>query len=159
MAVQWLRLCLPMQGVWVWFLVGELREKAVAPHSSTLAWKIPWAEEPGRLQSMGSHRVGHDWRDLAVIAIVRLCSVSFRLLLLSRFSCVLFCATLWAAAHQAPLSTGFSRQDYWSGLPFPSPAFLLTPCKEGQTVERGCGSYYFELLVTLHPLLICKLLW
>ena len=35
-------------------------EKAMAPHSSTLAWKIPWMEEPGRLQSMGSRRVGHD---------------------------------------------------------------------------------------------------
>jgi len=35
-------------------------EKAMAPHSSTLAWKIPWTEEPGRLQSMGSQRVGHD---------------------------------------------------------------------------------------------------
>ena len=36
-------------------------EKAMAPHSSTLAWKIPWMEEPGGLQSMGSQRVGHDW--------------------------------------------------------------------------------------------------
>ena len=36
-------------------------EKAMAPHSSTLAWKIPWTEEPGRLQSMGSLRVGLDW--------------------------------------------------------------------------------------------------
>ena len=36
-------------------------EKAMAPHSSTLAWKIPWTEEPGRLQSVGSRRVGHDW--------------------------------------------------------------------------------------------------
>ena len=35
-------------------------EKAMAPHSSSLAWKIPWIEEPGRLQSMGSLRVGHD---------------------------------------------------------------------------------------------------
>ena len=35
-------------------------EKAMAPHSSTLAWKIPWTEEPGRLQSMGSRRVGDD---------------------------------------------------------------------------------------------------
>ena len=35
-------------------------EKEMAPHSSTLAWKIPWMEEPGRLQSMGSLRVGHD---------------------------------------------------------------------------------------------------
>ena len=36
-----------------------LEEKAMAPHSSTLAWKIPWTEEPGRLQSMGSPTVGH----------------------------------------------------------------------------------------------------
>ena len=35
--------------------------KAMAPHSSTLAWKIPWTEAPGRLQSMGSLRVGHNW--------------------------------------------------------------------------------------------------
>ena len=35
--------------------------KSMATHSSTLAWKIPWMEEPGRLQSMGSLRVGHDW--------------------------------------------------------------------------------------------------
>ena len=38
-----------------------LSEKAMAPHSSTLAWKIPWTEEPGGLQSMGSLRVRHDW--------------------------------------------------------------------------------------------------
>ena len=37
------------------------QEKAMAIHSSTLTWKIPWLEKPGRLQSMGSHRVGHDW--------------------------------------------------------------------------------------------------
>ena len=36
-------------------------EKEMATHSSTLAWKISWTEEPGRLQSMGSQRVGHDW--------------------------------------------------------------------------------------------------
>ena len=38
----------------------SLLEKEMATHSSTLAWKIPWTEEPGRLQSMGSQRVGHD---------------------------------------------------------------------------------------------------
>ena len=45
----------------LWFRKGGLEritEKAMAPHSSTLAWKIPWTEEPGRLQSMGSRRVG-----------------------------------------------------------------------------------------------------
>ena len=38
----------------------HILEKAMAPHSSTLAWKIPWMEEPGGLQSMGSLRVGHN---------------------------------------------------------------------------------------------------
>ena len=52
------------------------------------------------------------------------------LLLLSRFSRVRLCATLQKAAHQAPLSLGFSRQEYWSGLSFPSPmhACLLSRC-------------------------------
>ena len=40
---------------------SALTEKAMATHSSTRAWEIPWTEEPGRLQSMGSRRVGHDW--------------------------------------------------------------------------------------------------
>ena len=40
---------------------GDVTEKAMATHSSTLAWTIPWTEEPGRLQSMGSLRVRHDW--------------------------------------------------------------------------------------------------
>ena len=39
----------------------DVSENTMAPHSSTLAWRIPWTEEPGMLQSMGSLRVGHDW--------------------------------------------------------------------------------------------------
>ena len=42
-------------------------EKALATHSGTLAWKIPWTKEPGRLQSMGSLRVGHDLSDFTFI--------------------------------------------------------------------------------------------
>ena len=42
-------------------------EKAMAPHSSILAWRIPETEEPSGLPSMGSHRVGHDWSDLAAV--------------------------------------------------------------------------------------------
>jgi len=41
-------------------LLSVFLEKAMAPHYSTLAWKIPWKEEPGRLQSMGSQRVRHN---------------------------------------------------------------------------------------------------
>ena len=50
-----------MEPEWFWYLLQVLAEKVMATHSSTLAWKIPWTEEPGRLQSMGSRRVGHDW--------------------------------------------------------------------------------------------------
>ena len=50
-----------MRETWVGSLGREdPLEKEMATHSSTLAWKIPWTEEPGRLQSMGSQRVGHN---------------------------------------------------------------------------------------------------
>ena len=73
-------------GIWTW--VGQVTEKAMAPlpfhfpftfhfrtlekematHSSVLSWRIPGMAEPGGLLSMGSHRVGHDWSDLAAAA-------------------------------------------------------------------------------------------
>ena len=58
----------------VWFLGREdPLEKETATHSSTLAWKIPWTDEPDRLQSMGSQRVGHDWAtSLSLYEITRL---------------------------------------------------------------------------------------
>ena len=50
-----------MQETWVLSLIREdLLEKGMAIHSSILAWRIPWTEEPGRLQSMGSQRLRHD---------------------------------------------------------------------------------------------------
>ena len=48
--------------------LNPTQHKAMATHSSTLDWKIPWTEEPCRLQSMRSQRVGHDWSDLAAAA-------------------------------------------------------------------------------------------
>ena len=45
------------------FYFASALEKVMSPHSSILAWKIPWTKEPGRLQSMGSLRVGYDWAD------------------------------------------------------------------------------------------------
>ena len=45
---------------YIYNVLAFFSEKAVASHSTSLAWKIPWMEEPGRLQSMGSLRVGHD---------------------------------------------------------------------------------------------------
>ena len=68
-------------------------EKEMATHSSVLAWRIPGMGERGGLPSMGSHRVEHDWSDLAA-------------------------AAAWTIAHPAPLSMRFHRQEYWSRLQF-----------------------------------------
>ena len=46
-------------------------EKGLATHSSILAWRIPWTEEPGRIQSLGSQRVGHNWATNTLIALIR----------------------------------------------------------------------------------------
>ena len=107
-------------------------EKTMALHSSTLAWKIPWPEEPGRLQSTGSLRVGHDW----AISLSLLTFMHWR-----RHGTPLQCSCLetprdrgawWAAVYGvaqsrtrqkwlSSSSMGFPRQEYWSGWPFPSP--------------------------------------
>ena len=56
--------------LWTCLVVAAWKtEKAMAPHSSTLAWKIPWTEEPGGLQSMGSQRVGQDWATFTYLHI------------------------------------------------------------------------------------------
>ena len=60
-AAQQLRMCLPVQEMQTWSLGRkDPLEEAMATHSSILAREIPWMEEPGRLQSMGSQRVGHN---------------------------------------------------------------------------------------------------
>ena len=80
----------------------EPLEKETATHSSILAWRIPCTEEPGRLWSI----------------------VKVKVKSLSR---VQLFVTPWTVAHQAPPPMGFSKQEYWSGLPFPSPGDLHDP--------------------------------
>ena len=85
-------------------------EKAMAPHSSTLAWKLPWVEEPGRLQSMGSLRVEYDW----------VTSLSFSLLCIGegngnplRCSCLENLreeGAWWAAVYRVPQSRTWLKQ-------------------------------------------------
>ena len=64
------------------------------------------------------------------VKIVRLCTIretSSRYIEVKSLSCVQLFATPWTVAYQAPLSMGFSRQEYWSGLPFPSPGDIPNP--------------------------------
>ena len=79
-----------------------------------------------KLQSMGSQRVGHDW---TTEHITDLC-------VLIRFSCVQLFATPWTVIHQVPQFTGFSRQEYWSVLPFPPPGDLPDAGIEPETLKR-----------------------
>ena len=71
------------------------------------------------------------------------------LLLLSRFSCVRLCATPWTAAYQASPSLGFSRQEHWSGLPFPSPMHESGKWKGSRSVK----DHGFKLKIRCSP---CK---
>ena len=73
---------------------------------------------------MGWQRVRLDW---ATYISLHTSLLQFLLLLLHHFSRVWLFATPWTVAHQVPLSMGFSRQEYWSGLPFPSPEDLPNP--------------------------------
>ena len=81
--------------------VASVMSDSVRPHRwQTTRLLRPW-DSPGKNTGVGCH-------------FLLQC-------MLSLFSCVQLCVTLWTAAHQAPLSTGFSRREYRSGLPFPSP--------------------------------------
>ena len=141
-------------------------EKEMATHSSVLAWSIPGTAEPGGLLSMGSHRVGHDWSNLAAAAYTYTylhlpiphipihSSASMDLsncgscsplcaCVLSRFSHVWLFMTLCSVAHQDPLSKGFSRQEYCSGLPCPPPGDLPDPEIELLSLYLFCTSRRF----------------
>ena len=66
--------------------------------------------------------------------------------MLCHFTCILLFATLWTIAPQAPLSMGFSRQEYWSGFPFPSPGDLPIP-----GIEPGSHTLQADSLLTEPP--------
>ena len=81
-------MCLPMQEMQVGSLVQEdLLEKEMAAHSSVLAWKIPWTEEPSRLQSMGLQRVGYNWATSLFILPTKVCLVKAMLFPIVMYGC------------------------------------------------------------------------
>ena len=98
--------------------------------------------------------VHHCFKTLVFHFQLRLSALS--LLLLTCFSCVCLCAILWTVAHQAPLSMEFSRQEYWSGLPIPSPAplsyLVLNLCcaySLGLCILRNFRNYFLSHLFLL----------
>ena len=116
---------LVMQETQVRFLGREdPLEKKMATHSRIFAWRIPWTKEPSRLQSMGSQESDTTQQlnqpQFHVYVCVYVCTLIW-------CSCVQLFVTLWTVAHQAPLPMGFSRQEYWSGMPCPLPGDLIDP--------------------------------
>ena len=160
-----------IQETWVRSLGQEYPlGKGMATHSSILAWRMPWTEEPGGLQSMGLEKVRHDWTTNAhthgsfipaaaaaakslqscptlcdpidgsppgspVPGILQASTLEWVAISFSNawkwkvkvksLSLVRPSATPWTAAFQAPPSMGFSRQEYWSGVPLSSPIYTL----------------------------------
>ena len=86
-------------------------EKAMAPHSSTLAWKIPWMEEPGGLPSMGLHRVGQDSDTTREAEHAAAKSLQL---------CLTLCDPIDGSPPGSPVP-GILQARHWSGFSFPSP--------------------------------------
>ena len=114
-------------------------EDEMATHSSTLARETSWTEEHYGLQSTESQSVRHNWATEHTHVCSKPCTrvcwhlffifiFSFVVVVLIAQSCLDSFETPWTVAYQAPLSMGFSRQKYWSGLPFPSPWHLSLMC-------------------------------
>ena len=117
---------LPDPGIKFASLMEDPLEKEMADHSGILAWKTPWTEEPGRLQSTGSQRVGHAWATSlhSTSGLLHWQAGSWppappgAQCESERRSVEFDSATPWTVAYQASLSTGFSRQAYESGCHF-----------------------------------------
>ena len=90
-----------------------LPKKATAPHSSTLAWKIPGTAEPGGLLSTESHRVGHDWRDLAATAYP-LTVASTKTHWQTNSASIHFSSLMW----KLPLSPSHLKGVFWVEMPW-----------------------------------------
>ena len=102
----------------------------MATYSHIVVWRIPWTEEPGKLQSIElyqfSHLVMSDTLQPHELQHTRPPCPDGQLLEFTQIHVQIF-ATPWTVAHQAPLSMGFPKQEYWSGLPFPPPGDLPDP--------------------------------
>ena len=114
-----------IQWTWVWVNSGSW-------------W---WTGRPGVMRFMGLQRVGHDW------ATELTYWTEYSMLLLCHFSCVWLCVTPETAAHQSPPSLGFSRQEHWYGLPFPSPEYSIVNLNIKFSFERHKNKTKWEVVI------------
>ena len=139
-----------MWETWVQSLGWEdTLQKGIATHSSILAWRIPWTEEPGELQSMGFQRVGHDWAPNTFTFNIHIYTHTYLIHKCTYiYVCLVpqLCLTLCnPMAHWALLSMGFPRQEYCSGLPFPSPGDLSDPGIQSASLVSPASAGGFSL--------------
>ena len=97
-------------------------EKEMATHSSVFAWRIPRTGEPGGLPSVGSHRVRHDWN----VSDWNSSSIRHRGVCVCAHVCAQPLNHVWLCDPMDCSPLEFSRQEYWSGLLFPTPRDLPT---------------------------------
>ena len=105
------------QEMWVWSLGWEdTLEEGMATHTTILAWSIPWTEQPGGLQSIESHRVGHDWSHLACTQTTgHLTSVSINVTQIHLASVVVY---LSIKSHSKTInSTSHETEKWFKSLP------------------------------------------
>ena len=168
------------QEMQVWSLGQEdPLEEEMATYSNIIVWEIPWIEDPGRLQSMGWQRE----TQLSMCAVPlhnlelylnRHCtseSMGLRLDYVCRGTCNLYLeqwkkvkvkflsrvrlfGTPWTVAYQGPPSMGFSRQEYWSGVPLPSPGDLPDPDRGIRPAPPALAGGRFTIWATREALLV-----
>ena len=120
------------------------------PHSSTLAWKIPWTEEPGRLQSMGSVRVGHNWA--ASLSLSRIGEGNGNPLQCSCLENPRDGGAWWAAVYGVTQSRTWLKQLSSSSNPF-SPNIIYSLFSL-YAIYILCSSSFVYFLITLCPVLL-----
>ena len=151
-----------MQEMRVWSLGWkDPLEWQMATDSSILAWRIPQIEEPSRLQPMGSkesYMTEHSSTTVIVdlqrfvkvlskvLSYIHMCVCVCVLALVTELSCVWLFVTPWTVACQAPLSIGFSKQKYQSGLPCPPPGNLPNP-----GIRPGSPALQADSSLSKHP--------
>ena len=141
-----------MRETWVQSLGWEdTLEKEMATHSSTLVWKIPWAEEPGSLQSMGLQRFGHDWATSLHFTSI----IDLRHTLLIAHPSIHSFLTIFLNNWTLNLSKVYASSfpdSQWSGNPY---AQVLT--KEMKKEFIGCNSQALFLETTSADMLLGSL--
>ena len=114
--------------------------------SSTLAWKIPWTEELGAGYCPWGHKESDTTERLHfsfhMVGTALAMRIGGGLVAKSCLSNLMTLATSWTVACQAPLSMGFSRQEYWSGLPFSSPGDLPDPGIKPRSPALQAGRFF-----------------